>query len=66
MRDLILLFGMFGDLDHHVANGIVVERIHVNSNRKAEIRSELDRMAINESALFPEIEKAARYISGRV
>lgn len=61
-----LLFGIFGDLDGNVANGIAVERIHVNGNRKDEIRAELDRMAINESALFPEIENAARYISGRV
>lgn len=61
-----LLFGIFGDLDSNIADGIVVERIHVNGNRKVEIRKELDRMAINESALFPEIEKAARYIRGRI
>lgn len=60
-----LLFGNFGNLDTNHASGITVDRIHVSGNKKEEIRRELDRMAINESSLFPEIEKAAKYIRGR-
>jgi hypothetical protein len=61
-----LLFGISDDLDAHPAAGISVERIRVNGNSKADLRRELDRFAINESSLFPEIEKAARYIRGSI
>jgi hypothetical protein len=61
-----LLFGIFGDLDSNVASGIAVERVHVNGDQKEEILRELDRMAINESSMFPEIERAARYIRRRI
>lgn len=61
-----LLWGIFDKLDDNAAAGIAVERISVNGNHKDGIRRELDRMAINESSMFPEIESAARYIRGRV
>jgi hypothetical protein len=60
-----LLFGMFGNLDIDHADGISVERIHVNGKHKAGILSELDRMSINETSLFPEIDRAAKHVRGR-
>ena len=60
-----LLFGIFQDLDSHTASGILVERIHVNGNKKKGLLDELDVMAINESTMFPEIEKAAQYIRSK-
>lgn len=61
-----LLFGIFEDLDNNVADGIVIERISVNGRKKAEILKELDIMAINESSMFPEIERAALYIHSKI
>ncbi len=61
-----LLFGIFGDLDSNIADGILVERIPVNGRKKSDILRELDIMAINESSMFPEIERAARYIRGKL
>jgi hypothetical protein len=61
-----LLFGIFQDLDTNTAEGIAVERINVNANKKDNILKELDIMGINESTMFPEIESAARYIRGKL
>ena len=58
-----LLFGLLvPDLDTHPVPGIAIERIGINPNNKTDLVKELDRMSINESTLFPEIEKAAVYI----
>ena len=57
---------MFEDLDTHNVDGILVERIWVNGSKKANILKELDIMAINESTMFPEIERAARYIRAKL
>jgi hypothetical protein len=61
-----LLFGLASDLDTHPIPGITIERIRVNANRKERIVKELDRMSVNESTMFPEIEKAALYIRARL
>jgi hypothetical protein len=57
-----LLFGMTDDLDSASVRGISVERIQINAKKKPDILKELDSVAINESTMFPEIEKAALYI----
>lgn len=60
-----LLFGMALDLDGHPIPGITIERIRVNAKEKGKIMRELDRMSVNESTMFPEIEKAALYIRAK-
>jgi len=61
-----LIFGMIGDLDNNSAPGISIDRININGNKKEDVVKELDRMAINERSMFPEIEKAASYIRGQL
>ncbi|WP_417912105.1 FRG domain-containing protein [Candidatus Electronema sp. TJ] len=60
-----LLFGIFGDLDSNSAHGISIERIQVNGKKKKNILFELDRVAINDSSMFPEIDQAATYIRSK-
>ena len=57
-----LLFGLASALDSHPIPGIAIERIRVNAKQKGKIVKELDRMSVNESTMFPEIERAAIYI----
>jgi hypothetical protein len=61
-----LLFGLSADLEAAPPDGIVIERIQINGNKKAVILGELDRMAVNDSTMFPEIEKAAIYIKSKL
>lgn len=61
-----MLFGMTGSLDVDDLPGISIERININGSYKGAVTSELDRMAINESTMFPEIDKAAGYIRNQV
>ena len=60
-------FFAFG-LDEEIVSGSVdkikVEHITVNAKSKADILKELDKLGINEKTMFPEIERAARYITG--
>ena len=57
-----LIFGLAGSLDESPVPEIAIERIQINGGRKPDIVNELDRMGINDSTMFPEIEKAALYI----
>lgn len=57
-----MIFGMIGELDTNPVQGISIERININGNKKDMILGELDHMAINDSTMFPEIDKAANYI----
>lgn len=61
-----LLFGMALDLDSHPVAGITMERLQISAVKKQDILKELDRMAVNESSMFPEIEKAALYIRNKI
>jgi hypothetical protein len=61
-----LLIGQNVDLEAAPPQGIAVERVHINGNKKQVICDELDRMAINDSSMFPEIEKAAIYIKSKL
>ncbi len=57
-----LIFGLTDSLDASLAPEIVIERIQINGKKKLNIVKDLDRMGINDSTMFPEIEKAALYI----
>lgn len=61
-----LLFGLASDLDNHPVPGISIERIQINARKKRTILQELDRMGINDSTMFPEIEKMALYIRSKI
>jgi hypothetical protein len=61
-----LLFGLTSDLDASPVPGVSVERIRINGEQKENIILELDRMWVNESTMFPEIEHAAFYIRKKV
>lgn len=60
-----LLFGQEAEFleDGMPDIGITVERVAVSS--KTRILKELDQLNINESSVFPHIEKSARYIAGK-
>ena len=57
-----LIFGLTESLDTAPVTEITVERIQISGRKKPDIVKELDRMGINDSTMFPEIEKAALYI----
>lgn len=57
-----LIFGLTESLDTTPVAEISVERIQISGRKKNDIVKELDRMGINDSTMFPEIEKAALYI----
>lgn len=57
-----LLFGLVDSLDVSSAAGIKFERIQIEGSHKTVLQAELDRLAINNATMFPEIEKAALYI----
>jgi hypothetical protein len=62
-------FFVFGERDEIVAtdnNIISIARITVAADAKQTIRDELDKLGINEKTLFPEIERAARYLTGNI
>jgi hypothetical protein len=61
-----LLFGLTPSLESKPVPGITIAKIHINGAHKTNIIFELDHIGINESTMFPEIESAARYITGKI
>lgn len=61
-----LLFGIGGALDPNASSGIRIERLAIAGEAKERIGRELDRMIVNESTMFPEIERAALYIRSKL
>ncbi len=57
-------FGLEDEIENNTTDRIKVERIAIHADSKDSIRKELDKLGINEKTLFPEIERAARYITG--
>jgi hypothetical protein len=57
-------FGLIDEIPEDNDDGITIERISISGNQKAEILAQLDKLGINEKTLFPEIDRAARYITG--
>jgi hypothetical protein len=61
-----LLFGLtteFSELDNF---DIVVQRKTIPAGSKSNILKQLDKLNINRSSLFPEIETAASYIMSKL
>jgi hypothetical protein len=61
-----LLFGLESELEDDNDVGIGIVRTQIPATSKATILRQLDRININESSLFPEIEKAAQYIMSQL
>jgi FRG domain len=61
-----LIFGLKSTLDDDNSFGIRVSRIRVPAAAKGNLLTELDRVNINGSSLFPEIESAAKYIMSKI
>lgn len=57
------LFGLTTQIDEPKSFDIEVERLRIKADNKPDIRDDLDKFNINEKTLFPEIERAAKYLS---
>jgi len=57
-------FGLVEEIDASNTDGIKVEHIVIPAAAKSGILEELDKLGINEKTMFPDIERAARYITG--
>lgn len=55
-------FGLSEEIPDRGLPGIKVQRIRIPADDKAEILAQLKRVAINERTMFPEIERAAKYL----
>lgn len=63
---LFFSFGMTQEIDKDLTSYISIDRIKIPSDRKELIRAQLDKFNINEKSLFPEIERAANYITANI
>lgn len=59
-------FGLDEEITDDNDNGIEIERIIISGDAKGDIRLELDKLGINEKTMFPDIERAARYLTGNL
>lgn len=59
-------FGLSEEIDGRATPGMRVERIRVPAGDKGDILAQLKRVAINERTMFPEIERAAKYLTDDV
>ena len=60
-----IIFGLTGFNSPVLTKGIGETRINIPSTAKSNLRRALDMIGINESTLFPEIDKAANVIIRR-
>lgn len=60
------VFGLQEELEDPIPRRIEIDRITVQADAKEDILKQLDKLGINEKTLFPEIERAARYITGSI
>ena len=56
-------FGLSDEIPAGGMPGVRVERIRVPAGSKGELLAQLKRVAINERTMFPEIERAAKYLT---
>lgn len=56
-------FGLTDEIPAKGMPGVQVERIRIPAGDKTNILSQLKRIAINERTMFPEIERAAKYLT---
>lgn len=57
-----LVFGIRNALENTPEAAVQISRILINGRKKGDIIRGLDRVGINESTMYPEIERAADYI----
>jgi hypothetical protein len=57
-------FGLVEEIKSLAIGKIQVTRITIPAKSKANILKELDRLGVNEKTMFPDIERAARYLTG--
>lgn len=57
-------FGLDDEIENNSPDKIKVEYITISAKAKISILNELDKLGINDKTMFPEIERAARYITG--
>ncbi|MEL7701274.1 MULTISPECIES: FRG domain-containing protein [Citromicrobium] len=57
-------FGTDEEIESGTIDKIGIKDLLIDAGSKAQIRHDLDKLGINEKTLFPEIERAARYITG--
>jgi hypothetical protein len=57
-----IIYGLTGFNSPALTRGIEETRINIPSTAKSNLRKALDMIGINESTLFPEIDKAANVI----
>jgi hypothetical protein len=55
-------FGLREKIDEAGMSGIRVERLTIDGEKKQEIRTNLDRLGINEKSMFPELDRVAKYV----
>lgn len=60
------IFGLDQTLEDPNDHGVSIKRIKINAGSKAQLLKDLDKININESALFPEVESAARHIKDQL
>jgi hypothetical protein len=58
------VFGLTEEIHDDNLDGITVDRLIVKADAKRPMLAELDKLGINEKTMFPEIDRAARYITG--
>lgn len=56
-------FGLTEEIPASGIEGVQVQRIKIPAEHKSSILEQLKRVAINERTMFPEIERAARYLT---
>jgi len=56
-------FGLIDEIPARGMPGVQVQRIKIPAGDKAGILAQLKRIAINERTMFPEIERAAKYLT---
>jgi hypothetical protein len=57
-------FGLTNEIQDSNSDNIRITRIPIAASAKANILAHLDKLGVNEKTMFPEIERAARYITG--
>lgn len=58
-----LAFGLVAELSKAGSSEIGIDTMRIEPGRKAGVRQQLDGLSINERTLYPEIERAARYLT---
>lgn len=58
-----IILGLLKDLPESGMPGIEIERIPIVAEHKSEIMRQLGKIAINQRTMFPDIERAARYLT---